>query len=82
MNSISNLTSFFGWLTIVNIGIYIIVAISITTFRNLMVSMNTRIFNITESDIMRESFRYVAHYKLLITVLCFAPYLTLKIMAA
>jgi len=81
MNSIDSLATFFGWLTIVNIGIYIIVAIAITAFRGLMLSMNTKIFRITEADIMRESFRYIAHYKLLITVLCFAPYLSLKIMA-
>ena len=81
MNSIDSLATFFGWLTIVNIGIYIIVAIGVTAFRGMMVSMNVKIFRISEDDIMRESFRYVANYKLLITVFCFAPYLTLKIMA-
>ena len=81
MNSIDGLANFLGWLTIVNIGIYIIVAIGVTAFRGLMVTTNSRIFRITEADIMRESFRYVANYKLLITVFCFAPYLTLKVMA-
>ena len=80
MNSIDSLANFFGWLTIVNIGIYILVAIGVTAFRGMMVSMNTKIFRISEDDIMRETFRYVAHYKLLITVLCFAPYLSLKLM--
>ncbi len=81
MNSINTLASFFGWLTIVNLGIYLLVVLGTTALRGLMVSMNARLFGISEADIIRESFRYVAQYKLLITVLCFAPYLSLKMMA-
>lgn len=81
MNSIDGLATFFGWLTIVNIGIYLLVILGTTVFRSMMLRMNTKLFGITEEEIMRESFRYVAHYKLLITVICFAPYISLKIMA-
>lgn len=80
MNSIDSRASFFGWLTIVNIGIYLFVILGTTVFRSMMLGMNTKLFGISEVEIMRESFRYVAHYKLLITIFCFAPYLSLKIM--
>ena len=80
MASTETLATFFGWLTIVNIGIYILVAIGTTIFRGVTVRMNTKLFGLSEADVLRENLRYVAHYKLAITVLCFAPYLTLKIM--
>ncbi len=79
MTSIGMLATFFGWLTIVNIGIYILVAIGTTVFRGMTVRMNTKLFGLSEADVLRENLRFVAHYKLAITVLCFAPYLTLKI---
>ena len=81
MTSIEFLTSFFGWFTIVNIGIYIIVALSVLTMRDFMVRTNTRMFGLTEEDVKRATFTYVGNYKLAITVLAFAPWLALKLMA-
>lgn len=81
MTSIETLTSFFGWLTIVNIGIYLLTAIALVSMRGLVYRINARIFRISEADVAREAFRYVGFYKLAITVFCFAPWLALKLMA-
>jgi len=43
--------------------------------------INARIFLISEEDVSRVSFQYVGAYKLAITVLCFVPYVALKIMS-
>lgn len=81
MNSIETWTTFFGWLTVVNIGIYLIVALALLGMRSFVYSMNSKMFKISEADVAKESFRYVAFYKLAITVFCFAPWLALKFMA-
>jgi len=81
MNSIETFTEFFGWCTIINIGIYLLTVVSLTLFRSMVLRVNTKIFAISEEDVSRMSFQYVAAYKLAITVLCFAPYVALKIMS-
>jgi hypothetical protein len=43
--------------------------------------INARIFRISEADVARETFCYIGFYKLAITVFCFAPWLSLKLMA-
>jgi len=81
MNSIETFTEFFGWCTIINIGIYLLTVVSLTLFRSMVLRVNAKIFAISEEDVSRMSFQYVAAYKLAITVLCFAPYVALKIMS-
>ena len=81
MNSIDALAEFFGWCTVINIGIYLLTVVSLTLFRGMALRINVRIFLISEEDVSRMSFQYVGAYKLAITVLCFVPYVALKIMS-
>jgi hypothetical protein len=74
-------TSFFGWCTVVNIGIYLITVIALAAMRSFAYRVNAKIFRIGEEDVARITFQYVGAYKLAITVFCFAPWLALKIMA-
>jgi len=75
-------TSFFGWCTVINIGIYLITVIALAAMRSFAYRINARIFRISEEDVARITFQYVGAYKLAITVFCFAPWLALKLMAA
>jgi len=81
MNLITTATSFFGWLTIVNLGIYLITVLALWLMRDFVYRMNAKTFGISEEEVASMSFKYVAAYKLLITVFCFAPWLALKLMA-
>ena len=81
MNSIDDLAEFFGWCTVINVGIYIITVVALAAFRDLALRTNARIFAITEEAVAQVSFQYVGHYKRAITVLCFVPYVALKIMS-
>ena len=74
-------TTFFGWLTIVNIGIYLITVFAIWMMRDFVYNTNARMFGIGKEEVANTTFKYVGAYKLLITVFCFAPWLALKIMA-
>ena len=82
MDTIETWTTFFGWMTIVNIGIYVIINLALHLMRDFAYRMNARIFRISEADVAKETFRYVGFYKLAITVLCFAPWLALKLTIA
>ena len=81
MNSLETWTAFFGWLTIVNLAIYVFTAAGVTLTRGFVTRINSRLFGIDEASVARMSFQYVAAYKLLIIVFCFAPWVALKIMS-
>ncbi|NIS90378.1 MAG: hypothetical protein GTN98_09915 [Woeseiaceae bacterium] len=81
MNELDTWTAFFGWMTIVNLGIYVISVFALWVMRDFVYRMNARMFGISEDEVARTSFKYVGAYKLLITVFCFAPWLALKLMA-
>lgn len=81
MNSIQTWTTFFGWVTVVNIGIYLVTVLALLAMRGFAYRMNARMFGISEEKVASASFKWVAAYKLLITVFCFAPWLALKLMA-
>ncbi len=81
MNTIETWTTFFGWMTIVNIGIYLIIVVAITAMRDFVYRMNARMFGVSEDEVAKLTLRYVANYKLLLTVFCLAPWLALKLMA-
>ena len=74
-------TTFFGWLTIINIGIYLITVTALYLMRGFAYRMNARVFGISEEEVGNTTFKYVGAFKLLITVFCFAPWLALKLMA-
>lgn len=78
--TIQTWTTFFGWLTVVNVGIYLIIVTAIFAMRNFAYKMNAKIFGVSEEVVAKATLRYVANYKLLLTVFCFAPWLALTLM--
>ena len=50
MNSIEVWTAFFGWWTVVNIGIYLITVTALWLMRGFAYRMNARIFALDEID--------------------------------
>jgi len=81
MNALETWTAFFGWLTIVTIGIYLITVTALYLMRGFAYRMNARVFGISEEEVGKTTFRYVGAFKLLITVFCFSPWLAMKLMA-
>lgn len=81
MNSVDDWAEFFGWCTVLNFGIYLLTVVLVAVFRDLAVSINARVFSLDEEVIRSGIFRYVANYKLAITIFCFVPWLALKLMS-
>jgi hypothetical protein len=72
-------TSFFGWLTIVNMGIYTFSVLMLWLMRGFVYRMNATMFGVSEGEVAKTVFKYVGAYKLIIAAFCFAPWLTLKL---
>ena len=81
MNSMDAWTAFFGWCTVLNLGIYILSAGGLTLMRGLVYRINGKMFGLTEPDVARVSVHYIGADKLLITVFCFVPWAALNLMS-
>jgi len=75
------LTTFFGWCTLINVGIYLLTVGAFMMFRRQALRISARIFGITEEQVARITFLYVGIYKLAITVFCFVPWIALTLMS-
>lgn len=73
------LSTFFGWLTIVNFAILALAGLSMFLMQNSMAPMHERIFNLQPGETRRIYFGWLGTYKLLTLVFCFAPWLALQI---
>ena len=81
MGSTEWLTQFFGWCTVLNIGIYMLTVFGLTVMRGFVYQVNAKLFGISEQDFAPIAMQYLGHYKLAITILCFVPWVALKIIA-
>ena len=81
MDGIELLTAFFGWCLVISIGVYVITVTAYWLLRGLAIRINARSFGISEQYVAEVTFRYVASYKLLITLFFFTPWLALNIIA-
>jgi hypothetical protein len=81
MDSIETWTRFFGWCTVLNLGIYVISAVVLITARPLVVRKNIRWFGVSEDVVLRVSLQWLAAYKLGILLFAFVPWLALTLMA-
>lgn len=81
MNSIETLTTFLGWSTIINLGMLVIVALCLAFMRDFMTRFHAKMYGLSEADLARAYFQYLAQYKIAIIVFNLVPYIALKIMA-
>jgi hypothetical protein len=80
MSVLEIITEAFGWCTAINIGVFVLAAILLVPMRRVVVSIHGRMFNLSEDDLSRAYFQYMAQYKIAILVLNLVPYIVLKTM--
>lgn len=78
---IPTVREFLFWCLLINIAIYLVTTIAWLLLRDFYTGILTRTFRLEEGEIRRGVFAYTAHYKLLITVFNFTPWLALTVMA-
>ncbi len=81
MSSLETLTVFLGWCTVLNVGMLALTAIMVMTMRGWMMRIHARMFGVSETDLPRLYFLYMAQYQMAIFVLNLAPYVALKVIA-
>ena len=81
MESIEALTGFFGWCAVINISFLMLATFFVTFMRGLAVNLHTKMFALSEEDILRAYFQYLAQYKIAALVLSVVPYVSLKLMS-
>ncbi len=81
MLTLEALTQFFGWCLVISVGIYLLIVLGVAFLGEVSYKISARIFDISHGEVKRETFSYVANFKLAITVLFLIPYIALKVMS-
>lgn len=78
--TIETLTTFFGWMAVINLAYLAVATLAVAGMRNWMISIHQRIFGIDETDLKTVYFNWIANYKIVALVFTVAPYIALKLM--
>jgi hypothetical protein len=80
MMDVNQITIFFGWCTVVSIGIYFFSALFITVFKRFTTSLHSRLIGLDASELPPLYFKFMGNFKICILVFNLAPYIALKLM--
>ncbi len=78
--TLQELATFLGWCTVINIVILAVAAISLVAMRGTMARLHSAMFGVSEPDLLRIYFKYIAYYKIAIFMFNLVPYIALKVM--
>jgi hypothetical protein len=73
------LQRFFFWCLVINTGIYALTAAAVQALRGFVFNVHKKLFGLDEAEVLKSTQRYLATYKLLITVFNFTPWVALLI---
>ena len=76
---LEQLQDLFFWCMVINSGIYALTAIAVVVLRDFLCRIHKKIFGLDEEAVLKSVHRYLASYKLLITVFNFAPWIAILI---
>ncbi len=81
MNSIETLATFFGWCTVISVGIGLFFVLAFGLFHGVFTTLSAKMFGITTEEAGVTFFRVFQQYRLALVLLNFVPYLALKMMS-
>ena len=81
MDSLEALTTFFGWCAVINTALLLLAAFFLAYMRGFALNIHTRMFALSEEDVLRAYFQYLAQYKILALVFSVVPYVALRLTA-
>ena len=70
---------FLGWCSIINISLLMFYAIILILFKNTIIKIHGKLFNLDKVYLEKSYFKYLAQYKILIIIFNIVPYFALKI---
>lgn len=80
MMTIADLTEFLGWATVINLSFLMVTFLVVAFLRNAIVPIHKKCFGLSQEDILRAYFQYMAQFKIVVVVFFLAPYVALKLM--
>lgn len=78
--TIELLRSFFGWMTLINLGLFTWTAVMCITARGLIQRMHGKMFGLSEEAINAFLYGYLGFYKIVFIAFNLVPWLALVIM--
>jgi hypothetical protein len=78
--TLSQLTEFLGWASIINIAYLMLAAIVIIFAKGAVSSIHSRMFRLDEKALGEKYYDFLSNYKIATLVFIVAPYIALKIM--
>ncbi len=73
------LTSFFGWMALLNIAFLTLGTVMLLAFRDRAAGIHARLFGIGKDVVLRTMYSWLAAYKVATFALSIIPYLALRI---
>lgn len=80
MFNIEQLTAFFGWSSVINIGLLIFTTILLVVLKGPISSAHSHLMGIDKNKLQGLYMNYLAYYKIAIIMLNITPYFALKLM--
>ena len=80
MMTLSQLTEFLGWASVINIAYLLLATIAIALMRGTISSIHSKIFSVEGKELDAMYFSFLSNYKIATLVFIVAPYISLKIM--
>lgn len=80
MSDLTTLATFFGWSTVLNIGLLIFAAFVLVVFNVQVKILHVKYITLDTANLNTLYFSFLGRYKLAIIMLNLAPYWALKIM--
>ena len=79
MDSMQTAREVLGWCTALNIGVLVLSSLILVFAGSPIRQFHSKMFGLSESDLSRAYFQYLARYKTAILIFNLAPYLALRI---
>jgi hypothetical protein len=81
MDSMETAAAILGWCTVLNMGLLIFAALILMVAGDPIKRIHSSLFGLSDDDLSRAYFQYLAQYKIMIFVFNLGPYLALRIAA-
>lgn len=77
---LDQLTELFKWMTIINVGVFLVSAVLTITFRDFVCKMHGLIFGIDKEEVPMVLYKYLGTYRIFILTFNLIPYVSLLIL--
>jgi len=80
VENIQTITSFLGWCTVINLGLYLLTVLMLLGFREPVKNIHSKLFAVSSEKLDELYFNYLGNFKMAIIIFNISPYFALKLM--